>query len=230
MNSKDDGTSNPGRETRNTIETWGSHIPLFRTVCEFAKHDTIIECGIGFFSTPELVASCKRLFCIEHDPEWAQKVMQDIKGSEKVTLFTEPVPSGKKAIRAWLTGEELIAAERVYARLFPQLPHSDILFVDTFSGLRLTALQMLWQKADTIIIHDTEPRNYYDYCYDVFAAIAPHAGHYRYLPPGEPGSDLFISDSLDLAAFKSRLAVHHKDLYGKDGDFFLEASPSRSNL
>jgi hypothetical protein len=196
-------------------KTWGSHVPLLATLQQHVPHATVIECGVGNQSTPLLLARCRSYVGIEHNASWAGIMQSRFAADKRFTIVTAPLCVGVMTARAAMQPNQVEAIEEVYDTILPELPQiCDLLFVDTFSGVRLTALEKLHRRAETIVLHDTEPPHFEGYAYDRFLPLAKDRRRYSYRPEGWPHSDVITRFDLDCLAFVQELRRRSEDFFG----------------
>jgi hypothetical protein len=62
------------------VRDYSSHVPVVHALCTILEGFTVLELGIGQYSTPLWARYADLLLGIEDDWEWYQKVSQDIQG------------------------------------------------------------------------------------------------------------------------------------------------------
>lgn len=174
---------------------------------------TVVECGVGDFSTEVLLHGSDAYFGIEHDQRWAEIAATRFNRDSRFHLLTRQLPVAVGDLRESFTLAQVAIVEQIYDELRTKLPeHYDVLFVDTFSGVRLTALEKLYDSAHTIVIHDTEPANFYGYAYNRFLPRVQDRHRYTFCPTGVPHTDVYTYSELG--------ADFERDLLAKAIAFF----------
>jgi len=118
---------------------YGTHIPLLASVVATAPPGSVLELGVGHFSTPLLAMLCKsmgrHLTSVEEKAEWFDNV-RDL--GDDLVVVSDPYN--------WISTLEAMAVSR-WA----------VVFVDhgRTNQDRMAALRWLADRADFIVVHDT---------------------------------------------------------------------------
>ena len=151
-------------DSRHIEQTWGSHIPLLTAYMKARRPQRVMECGCGDYSTPILRAA-PYLHSVEHDTWWGHRVSRKYPGHKwtvhplklspgfikNSTLFKELTPQDRQVIRCF------------YYQLALQEPPLDLLFVDSFTVCRVPAVLELGRLAHSIIIHDIDSTEHFEW-------------------------------------------------------------------
>jgi hypothetical protein len=121
---------------------WGTHVEVLRALIEQVPIRSVLEFGMGMYSTPMLVERIDKVFAVEQsDPDWVAYVRKLCDG--KGELFFEP--SSTKALEMFGTDW-------------------DMAFVDGKREERLPALQgCLDARIPFIVAHDMNQTDWYQY-------------------------------------------------------------------
>ena len=198
-------------------KVWGSHIPLLQAFLGIKQPRAAIECGCGHFSTPRIARCVEQHFAIEHNPEWAKELIEKYPQAE---WRGEYLPeTGAQPF----TEADMQRCCELYDRYQGSLPPVDLLFVDTVPRARTTALYYLRDKADYILLHDTDPESWLHYGYPAFLRSDYH--HYQLQPRGKVNghkiewTSLFCQEELDLSQWRGVIDPYAKDLWGFSAPF-----------
>ena len=224
-------TTNP-KVNRATM--WASHLPLLEALLRNVAPKTIVECGMGHASTPLFLEyGTKTVFSVEHDRAWYRRILGSIDRTPSFVPRLVELGHGITSftLRAAASRNQINAIEDAYASIALEvsgLGEVDLLFVDTFSAARLSALVHLHSFAHLIIFHDSEPRNFKGYCYDRF--MDDFGGRYRrfsFRPPDPyPWTELLVDESarLDLGGIVIDLIARSRALFGRESSASLVVS------
>lgn len=175
---------------------WGSHVPINKTLLELFEVTGVMELGMGFFSTPMFVDSSPYTISIESDINWIANLK-----AEGITNTT------KHKIVHHNVGDENIIRSTPYTdipndiknkatEVYNQYLTDDInyLFIDCYGGLRLSALENLYNKVDIVVFHDAGKRDSVMYGYKEFT---DHPGYIMYHDCSySPWTGFLIKESL----------------------------------
>lgn len=183
---------------------WGSHIPVLKALRAVLPAATWIECGSGQYST-RILAGAPMLTTIEHDPSWAKRVQEDHKPSPTHAWIVHPLP-----IQNWTSEAEAGDAKLNDARAFYRslAVNGEILFMDTFRACRVMAIESLGDKADMIVLHDTELQSWGYYGLPRILPMRDRIG-YSFRPAFQraesivPWTDIWSRQPIDLEAFNA---------------------------
>lgn len=143
--------------TNNHKQTWGSHVPLNKSLLKTFDISGVLELGIGFNSTPLFFQSCDNVISVENDLDWIEKIK-----SEKIVVETDTkyiihhdVGDIKRTTRRHdLSDSFLISMNEYYKSLDVHL--LNMLFVDQYSSLRLESLKAISDCFDVVVYHDVQ--------------------------------------------------------------------------
>lgn len=145
-------------------QAWGSHQPVLKALVEVVQPQSVVECGSGMFSTPLLREHVPTLVTVEHDQQWARRMLKECPSSPSHRWIVQGFPGAQNHTPA----EDLPAdvrkfMEQWYWEAAAGLEPFHVLFVDTFRSLRVTATKALAHLAQIVVLHDVEPfsRDYY---------------------------------------------------------------------
>jgi hypothetical protein len=137
---------------------WSSHIPLNVSILKSFPITGVIELGAGFYSTKLFNDMDVPYLSIEIDKQWIEKL-----NLPNVIHYEAPLGIDKGTIREKIDKNELDKFSKFCFN------NKDIwanyLFIDTYSGYRLSSLVDLYEHFDVIVMHDTEQSQdkYYGY-------------------------------------------------------------------
>lgn len=169
-------------ETEQHVEqTWGSHQPVLRAVLEVLEPEEAIELGCGNYSTPHLQACVGDLLTVEHDPNWATKILQKHPARDGHKWIVHPFRCENATAIADLPEGEWEAINDFYKSLAATMTHCDFLFVDTFRAARVPAVLKMAKLADVVLLHDLEGNSPQYYEYDRLGHFLEHSNPYHYM-------------------------------------------------
>jgi len=124
------------------MDGFGSHLELFDFIFEYKQPDTILEFGMGDFSTPYFIKKAKKeVVSIEMQMEdWFNKINEKFKN--------EPKWTGIKSI-----GPFNFMQLGIYKKY-------DVIFVDGHGSSRPECINFVQNFTDNIVVHDTETASY----------------------------------------------------------------------
>lgn len=117
---------------------WATHQPVIKSVLELYRPESVLELGVGIFSTP--LFRGMNYLGVETSKYWCDFISVKY----EVPVLYHDLNSG-------------IALERFYASLPYLKQGNNLLFVDSAEGSRVTAINTLSKRYDIIIYHDCEP-------------------------------------------------------------------------
>ena len=138
--------------------TWGSHVPVHKSLFETYEVTGVIELGAGYHSTEMFFENCSKVTSIETDSVWVNKLQQTIKQDDdhKLVLHEVPVNITRSTRRSQVDADFLESSVSFWES------HIDgdmnYLFVDCISSLRLEAVEKLKSKFDIIVMHDVNEK------------------------------------------------------------------------
>ena len=116
---------------------YSSHLEILDFVFKNVKVKTVFEFGCGLYSTNFFVDNAKKVTSVEMQSEdWYNKVKSEIK-SRKLDISYKPGP--QDAITSF------VASDKKY----------DLVFVDGHEASRIDCVNASFDKATTMVIHDT---------------------------------------------------------------------------
>ena len=127
---------------------FGSHIELFEKIFEYKEVKTLLEFGMGDFSTPYFIENVKdEVTSIEMQThEWFDKTYEQFKDISKW--------NGIKCI-----GQFEFMRLKIYKDV-------DVVLVDGHGNSRPECINFISEYTDTIVAHDTEPNPAANYRWD----------------------------------------------------------------
>jgi Glycosyltransferase sugar-binding region containing DXD motif len=199
-----------------TMLDYGSHLPLTRIIGRHLPTAVTVECGSGDISTGHLLRQSREFWAVEHDSGWAEVTRNRFSDDSRFHIITRGLPIIATTEHPQMTTAQIEKTRVAYQGIAAELPAEiDLLFVDTFSGARIIALEALAARAKTVVIHDTHPpHNWTAYCYDRFAASVPNWIHLSLQPDGYPWTDLFTREPLDVNKLREDVLSEAFLVYG----------------
>lgn len=169
----------------NIIKMRPSHRSVIKAMVKTFHPETVVECGCGPNSTPLWSETCKKVVGIEHNPEWIEEIKD--KCGKNVTFAVKVFWDLKYNT---YPHKMTLAQRRQIFDYFTSLPveNPDILFVDSFAGVRVYALIAMAKNAGITMYHDTEgPKYWYRYFEEKLPTHFPDGyRHYSYRPRCQP--------------------------------------------
>lgn len=149
---------------------WGSHIPINKTLLAVFDITGVMELGMGLFSTPLFTSLSPRTVSVECDIEWINNLKAKGISNSKTHKIIHHVIEDEDVNRSTNYKEVTNTIKQKANLLYEQHLTDDInyLFIDCYAGLRLSALQSLYEKMDIIVFHDAGIRDSQLYGYDQF--------------------------------------------------------------
>jgi len=188
------------------MRTWGSHVPINKTIIEFFKVTGVMELGAGYNSTPMFFQHSPYTVSIETDKEWVDKMKADLTEDENRKLIHQTTLNpATRATRRHMVSQEFLqnAYEFWMSHMDDRL---NFLFIDSISSLRYEALTRLYDKFDFITFHDYQPpgiTNHYN------GGFTPPSGYKAYIDKTYPAcTGILIKDSVEFDMDK--LKAHHQ--------------------
>lgn len=140
---------------------WATHQPLIKVVMEIFKPGFVLELGTGFYSTPLFIDYGTNLMVVDNDLEWIKLIQekykikiiyQNIEGLEEKHGYNNLSEKQKEQI-----------ANDYSSIKIPDI-NPNLLFVDQWRSCRAISINILKNKFDLIIYHDSEAieENQYD--------------------------------------------------------------------
>ena len=149
----------------NTKSTWGSHVPINKSILETFDITGVIELGAGYNSTQMFFENNSKVLSIETSKEWVNEIRKNIKEDENHRILYYDIPSNiiKSTRRHQVTKEFLTqAVQFVDSQITSEF---NFLFIDSISCLRYDMLVNLYHKFDVITFHDYQKpgiKNHYN--------------------------------------------------------------------
>lgn len=127
--------------TKNNLE-YGSHLPFLKIIIKAFNFKSVLELGLGDNSTPFFLDHICMLHSVEQqDEEWLNRI--------KNKIGNQPM---------W--GAEFLP----YPKLFEYSKgHYDLVFIDGHHKSRADDVNYAFHKANLIVAHDFEKKNYYQW-------------------------------------------------------------------
>lgn len=138
-------------------KSYSSHLPVLKAICEVIHPNSAIECGMGNFSTKLLYENVPNLISVEHNKNWYDNILKEIKPREGFKPILWTVNFGQKTPYNKIEKSE---KENLYKSYKSIAQSVDLLFVDTYTGIRLIALESLYQLAKIVVFHDSDVKGY----------------------------------------------------------------------
>lgn len=152
-------TKQTNMKRQNEIDLrWSSHIPLNTALLKSFSITGVLELGAGFHSTKLFHDMGIQYLSIEMDKKWIEKL-----NLPNVIHYECPDGIDKGTVRENIEVSEL---DKFSNFSFNNREiWANYLFIDTYSGYRLSSLVDLYKYFDVIVFHDFEPNQdkYYGY-------------------------------------------------------------------
>jgi hypothetical protein len=162
--------------------TWGSNQPVLKGITEIVKPEHSVECGCGYFSTPIFSLNSSDLTTIEHDRNWAQKVMNDFPEHEYIIYPISGAKNGTPSDE--ISSNTMMGLNAFYLNMSKEINGIDVLLVDTFRCARVPAALFLAPLSDIVIVHDVRPSSREYYQYHKLDKMFENWVHYEHRPEG----------------------------------------------
>jgi len=120
------------------MDNYSTHLPFLTFIAETFTPESVIEFGMGKFSTPLLIDHCDNMVSIETDTKWFNQCKNDN-------------PKHKQIL--W-------SADNVQDYLLANSDTYDLAFVDGPVKSRVPCVHNLFDRADLIVFHDSTTRCY----------------------------------------------------------------------
>lgn len=183
---------------------WQSHESVIKFFTEVYDIEYIVEQGTGLHSTPILKRGCKSYYGFEEDGEFRRKMIDEgVYDMEDVIHL--PLPDGVTIFTKYneLTDEQKQQIETDYIDIRYSVLEGfgddgyRLLFIDGFSCSRNVCLNMLYDKFDFIIIHDTEPNDANQYEYEFSDSLKETYNYYQVTTP-VPYTGILVKKGIDI--------------------------------
>lgn len=135
-----------------------SHVPVVKEILSKYNPDFVLELGIGKFSTPLFIG--RDYLGVENNIEWFNYIWDLYPDMKFMYHNVEPIQVSDDP--RLLTEEQIADISQFYKSLPIRKHNKSLLFVDQYAALRALSINILRDKFDIIIYHDSECR-YYDY-------------------------------------------------------------------
>lgn len=135
---------------------WGSHIPLNKSLLEIFDVSGVVELGIGHYSTGTFIDSgVKKLLSIETDKSWIANIIKKYPEDDNHKYFYHETFDVLRGTPRWKVPKQ---THEKNISLYKSLNTSEynFLFVDNIASLRRDALEILHNKFDIVVFHDTQ--------------------------------------------------------------------------
>jgi hypothetical protein len=122
------------------MDLYSTHLEILEFVFEQKKYKTVVEFGMGYYSTPFFLKSVNKLISVEmQNAKWYEELIRSIKNDK------------------W---NPVLCLDK-YAFLSIDFADGiDCCFVDGHGDTRPECVNHFFGKAETIIVHDTEYHGY----------------------------------------------------------------------
>lgn len=150
--------------------SWGSHIPINKTILKTFNITGVLELGAGFHSTPFFFENCDYVVSVEQDREWIQKLRDEANLEEDdnhMLIHMDVSPYIRSSRRNTIDSNALDQASDFFLEVSED-KRFNFLFVDCYSGFRLEALNSIAHKFDYVVFHDVQPRGMENHFYKDF--------------------------------------------------------------
>lgn len=150
--------------------SWGSHIPINKTILKTFDITGVLELGSGFHSTPLFFENCDFVISVEQDLEWIKKMRDEaelIEDENHMIVHQDVSPYIRSSRRKEIDKNVLDSASDFFTEI-SQDPRLNFLFVDCYSGFRLEALNSIANFFDYVVFHDVQPRGMDNHSYKDF--------------------------------------------------------------
>ena len=158
-----------------SLHAFGTHQPLLFAACLLTE-GPIVELGAGFYSTPFLhalsLAQRRPVHTVESQPGFLNQLARYGSDLHRLWLLDEQMerdPEGK-ILLGDRTRKQVVAAQAAFLDEHFGAMDISVAFVDHSPAfLRQPAVAWLADRADYIVIHDTESAGFYRYDFSNFA-------------------------------------------------------------
>jgi hypothetical protein len=177
---------------------WGSHLPLVAGLWRRVPGEVIVEAGIGHYSTPFWVKTSLRYFGIDTNPRYVAWAEIEFRDDKHVTIIPMLLPDDLAQHRHELSIPWVNAIDNAMQRCAELCPNKiDILMADSYGPARLSAIKAFADRATTVILHDTECWDGYQY--EEIVRVKPWRHHLSLRPknPKQPWTDAFTMCPVD---------------------------------
>jgi len=150
--------------------SWGSHIPINKSILKTFNITGVLELGSGFHSTPLFFNSCDYAISVEQDKAWIKKLKEEsqiVEDGNHCMIYQDVEPCTRATRRKDISKDILDAASDFFIEVSAD-DKLNFLFVDCYSGFRLEALDSIHHKFDCIVFHDVQPRGMINHSYEHF--------------------------------------------------------------
>lgn len=149
---------------------WSSHQPVIHSMLELISPKIIVELGIGHFSSPLFINStAEKLFHIENDIEWFNSIKNHYIFDNRSELIYHNLEGdiNKSTKKSELSLSKIKDIHAFYENFNETIRNINkepkLLFVDQYTCLRTTSINMLGDSFEAIIYHDLETPETYEY-------------------------------------------------------------------
>ena len=201
----------------NHMKTWGSHVPVNKSIMEFFDITGVMEIGAGYNSTPVFFKNAPYVVSIETDKEWVEKMKADIQEDENHKMVYHEIASHiTRPTRRHAVSQDFL--DQSYEFWMSHLDdRMNFLFVDCISSLRLEAITRLYEHFDVITFHDYQNPgivNHYS------GGVTPPKGFNGYIDKTyRAHTGVWINKDIDfdLEAFRKVLDKNAKEYINDSG-------------
>jgi len=201
-------------------QTWGSHMPFLQAVMEILRPELVVECGCGAYSTPIIEQFAAWILTIEHDANWANKVIKTIANHPDHHWLVHALNNAHNGTRRPdMRPQDLKDVDDWYANL--DMNPFDFLFVDTYTCARVPAMIYLSKYARMVMLHDLEKNSPEFYNFELIDDAMDGWHRYRFAPVGKvnkihavPWTDLFTKDEIELEELQPVVDKAAQSLWG----------------
>lgn len=179
------------------IQMKPSHVPVLNAVVKHFNPRSCVECGSGNFSTG-ILSKIETFHTIEHSSEWAEHAIKSIGMNSVIVQPISGVRFSEYPDMLSSSKRKEIAA--MYRGLAERLGKKDLVFIDSYAGVRDIALAVFWKQFDVAILHDTQhPRYGYGKVINRLHEVGMH--HIQCMPKKErePWTDIIISKDVPFS-------------------------------
>lgn len=157
--------------------TWGSHLPVLAKIFDMSS-GPILELGIGVFSTPFLHIMCE--------------------AKKRKLVSYEDNPNFVNSHRAFVSDTHQLYMVEDWDDIAIDGDFWDVVFIDGPADRRLPEAKRVAQKANFVILHDTEPNRREEYVFSEIHKMFKYSFDYTDL---QPNTSVF-SNFVDITNLK----------------------------
>ena len=134
--------------------TWGSHVPLNKSLLNTFEITGVTEFGIGHNSTPVFAQHANKVIAVESDSKWLETMSKEYPATGKLTYIHHKTKYSRTT-RPWDIKEQDAIEYKQFLNTI-NFDNTNMLFIDCYSGYRLHTFNHIHHKFDFITMHDVQ--------------------------------------------------------------------------